>query len=126
MLISFRARYGYGANLSLGVMSGYVTLCFVVMLTCVIILLAGLCFWVHFVLGYCCHTFVNINRVKKSLRMTWMGHVTCMGVGRWRGAYRVLVGKTEGMRTLGRSRCRKGNNNEMGLKPVGTVSTGLI
>jgi hypothetical protein len=79
MLSSFRARYGYGANLSLEIMSGYVTLCFVVMLTCVIIVSAGLCFWVHFVLCYLCHTFVNINRVTKSLRMTWMGHMACMG-----------------------------------------------
>jgi hypothetical protein len=83
-------------------------------------LLGSLC------LGRCCHTFVNINRVKKSLRMTWMGHVACMGMGGWRGAYRVLVRKTEGMRTLGSSRCRWGDNNEMDLKPVGTASTGLI
>jgi hypothetical protein len=49
-----------------------------------------------------------------------------MGVGGWRSAYRVLVGKTEGMRTLGRSRCRWGDNNEMGLKLLEAASTGLI
>jgi hypothetical protein len=52
--------------------------------------------------------------------------VACMGVAGWRGAYRVLVGKTEGLGTLGRSRCTWGDNNEMDLKPVGTASTGLI
>jgi hypothetical protein len=52
MFNSFRARYGYGANLSLEVRSRNVTLCFVTMLTWVITLLADPCFWVHFVLGY--------------------------------------------------------------------------
>jgi hypothetical protein len=38
----------------------------------------------------------NIFRVMKSRRMRWVG----------RGVYRVLVGKPEGKRTLGRPRCR--------------------
>jgi hypothetical protein len=46
----------------------------------------------------------NIVRVIKSRRMRWAGHVACMGEER--GVYRVLVGKQEGKRTLGRSRCR--------------------
>ena len=44
----------------------------------------------------------NIVRVIKSRRMRWIGHVACMGEKR--GAYRVLVGKPEGKRPLGRPR----------------------
>jgi len=36
--------------------------------------------------------------------MRWAGHVAHMGEKR--GAYRVLVGKPEGKRPLGRTRCR--------------------
>ena len=43
-------------------------------------------------------------RVIKSRRMRWVGHVARMGEER--GAYRVLVGKPEGKRPLGRSRRR--------------------
>jgi len=43
----------------------------------------------------------NVIRVIKSRRMRWAGHVAHMG-GR-RGAYTVLVGRTEGRRLLGRS-----------------------
>ena len=45
-----------------------------------------------------------IVRVINSKRMRWAGHVAC----RWkkRGAYRILVGKPEGKRTLGRPRRR--------------------
>ena len=39
-------------------------------------------------------------RVIKSRRMRWAGHVSRMGEER--GAYRVLVGKPEGKRPLGR------------------------
>ena len=42
----------------------------------------------------------NIVRVIKSRRMRWAGHVARMGEER--GAYRVLVGKPEGRRPLGR------------------------
>jgi len=35
----------------------------------------------------------NIIRANKSSRMRWAGHVACMGERR--GAYRVLVGKSE-------------------------------
>jgi hypothetical protein len=40
----------------------------------------------------------------KSRRMRWSGHVAC--VGDWRNMCRVLVGKPEGKRPLGRSRRR--------------------
>ena len=41
-------------------------------------------------------------RVIKSRRMRWAGHVACMSEER--GVYRVLVGKPEGKRSLGRPR----------------------
>jgi hypothetical protein len=46
----------------------------------------------------------NIVRVFKSRRMRWVGHVARMEEGR--GAYRVLVGKPEDKRPLGRPRRR--------------------
>jgi hypothetical protein len=46
----------------------------------------------------------NIVRVMKSRRMRWAGHIACMG--KRRGIYRVLVGKPEGKRPLGRPRHR--------------------
>jgi len=48
----------------------------------------------------------NIFRVIKSRRMRWAGHVARMGERR--GVYRVLVGKPEGKRLLGRLRRRWG------------------
>jgi len=46
----------------------------------------------------------NIVRVIKSRRMRWAGHEA--RVGEERGVYRVLVGKPEGKRPLGRPRRR--------------------
>ena len=46
----------------------------------------------------------NTVRVIKSRRMRWAGHVARMGVER--GVYRVLVGKPEVKRPLGRPRRR--------------------
>jgi hypothetical protein len=48
----------------------------------------------------------NIVRVVKSRRMRWARHVARMVEGR--GVHRVLVGKPEGKRPLGRPRCRWG------------------
>jgi hypothetical protein len=59
----------------------------------------------------------NIVRVIKSRRMTWAGHVARMGEGR--GVYRVLVGRPEGKRTLGRPRRRWENNIKLDLKEIG-------
>jgi hypothetical protein len=42
----------------------------------------------------------NIFRVIKSRRMRWAGHMARMGEGR--GVYRILVGRSEGKRPLGR------------------------
>ena len=50
------------------------------------------------------YSSVNIVRVIKSRRMRWAGHVA--RTGEERGAYRVLVGKPEGKRPLGRPRRR--------------------
>jgi len=58
----------------------------------------------------------NIVRVIKSRRMRWMGHVVHMGEGR--GMYRVLVGKPEGRRQLGRPRHRWKDNIKMDLQEV--------
>jgi hypothetical protein len=46
----------------------------------------------------------NIVREIKSRRMRWAGHVARMGEGR--GAYRILAGRPEGRRPLGRPRHR--------------------
>jgi hypothetical protein len=46
----------------------------------------------------------NIIRMIKSRRMRWAGHVARMGDKR--NAYRILVGKPEGKRPIGRPRCR--------------------
>jgi len=54
----------------------------------------------------------NIVRVIKSRRMRWAGHVACMGEER--GVYRVLVGKLEGKRPLGRPRHRWVDLQEVG------------
>jgi hypothetical protein len=54
--------------------------------------------------------------VIKSRRMRWAGHVARMG--EQRGVYRVLVGKPEGRRPLGRPRCRWVDNIRMDLKEV--------
>ena len=58
----------------------------------------------------------NIVRVIKSRRMRWAGHVARMGEER--GMYRVLVGKSEGRRQLGRPRHRWVDNIRMDLQEV--------
>jgi hypothetical protein len=66
----------------------------------------------------------NIIRVIKS-RIMWAGHVARMGEGR--GAYRVLVGRPQGKRPLGRPRYRWEDNIKMDLQEVGWGAwTGLI
>jgi len=59
----------------------------------------------------------NIVRVIKSRRMRWAGHVARMGEET--GAYRVLVGKPEEKRPLGRPRRRWVDNIRMDLQEVG-------
>jgi hypothetical protein len=59
----------------------------------------------------------NIVKVIKSRRMRWAGHVARMGEGR--GVYRVLVGRLEGKRPLGRPRRRGEDNIKMDLREIG-------
>jgi hypothetical protein len=59
----------------------------------------------------------NTVRVIKSRRMRWVGYVTRMGEGR--GVYRVLVGRPEGKRPLGRPRRRWEDNIKMDLREIG-------
>jgi hypothetical protein len=59
------------------------------------------------------YSSLNIIRMIKSRRMRWVGHVARMR--ETRNAYRILVGKPEGKRPLGRPRRRWVNNTIMGL-----------
>jgi len=54
--------------------------------------------------------------VIKSRRMRWAGHVARMGEER--GLYRVLLGKPEGRRPLGRPRLRWVDNIRMDFQEV--------
>ena len=63
------------------------------------------------------YSLPNIVRVIKSRRMRWAGHVARMGEER--GVYRVLLGKPEGRRPVGRPRRRWVDNITMDLHEVG-------
>jgi hypothetical protein len=60
---------------------------------------------------YC---LLNIIRLNEARRLRWAGHVANM----WdkRNAYRILVGKPEGKRQLGRPRRRWEDNIKMDLR----------
>jgi hypothetical protein len=49
--------------------------------------------------------------------MRWAGHVALMGEGR--GVYRILVGRSEGKRAVGRPRRRCEDNIKMDLREIG-------
>jgi hypothetical protein len=66
---------------------------------------------------HCLYSLPNIVRVIKSRRMGWAGHVACMAEGR--GIHRVLVGRPEGKRPLGRTRHRWEDNIKMDLREIG-------
>jgi hypothetical protein len=59
----------------------------------------------------------SIIRIIKSRRMRWAGHVARMGEKR--NVYRLLVGKPEGKRPLGRPRCRWIDNIKIDLLEIG-------
>jgi hypothetical protein len=59
----------------------------------------------------------NIVRVIKSRRMRWAGHVARIGEGR--SVYRVLAGRSEGKRPLGRPRRRWEDNIKLHLIETG-------
>jgi hypothetical protein len=65
-------------------------------------------------IGYCMSPII---RIIKSRRMRWAGHVARMGEKR--SAYRLLVGKPEGKRPLGRPRRRWVDNIRLDLGEVG-------
>jgi hypothetical protein len=66
----------------------------------------------------------NIIRQIKSRRMRWAEHVTRMGDER--NVYRVLIGKPEGKRPLGRPRSRWENGIRMDLRDIGWGSVDWI
>ena len=63
------------------------------------------------------YSLPNIVRLVKSRRMRWAGHVARMVEGRV--VHRVLVGKPEGKRPLGRPSRRWEDNIKMDLQEVG-------
>jgi hypothetical protein len=66
---------------------------------------------------YYLYSSPNIIKTIKSRRMRWAGHVARMGEKRT--AYRILVGKPEGRRPLGKLRRRWVDNIKMDLKEIG-------
>jgi hypothetical protein len=61
----------------------------------------------------------NIVRVITSRRMKWAGHVAHVEEGR--DVYRVLIGRPEGKRPLGRSRGRWEDNIKIDLRETGQL-----
>ena len=61
----------------------------------------------------------KIIHKRNGIPMRWAGHVARMGQGR--GVHRVLVGKPEGKRELGRSRSRWEGNIKMDLQKLEVV-----
>jgi hypothetical protein len=70
------------------------------------------------------YSSLSIIKMIKSRRMRLVGHVARM----WekRNAYRILVGKPERKRPLGRRRCRWVNYIEMDLREIGWDSLDWI
>jgi hypothetical protein len=66
----------------------------------------------------------SIIRMIKSRRMRWAGHLARMGEKR--NAYRILMGKPEGKKPLGRPRRRWGGSIKMDLREIGWVGMDWI
>lgn len=60
----------------------------------------------------------------KQEQLSWAGHVVC--IKKSRGAYRILMGKSEENRPLGRPRPRWDGNIEMDLKETGREEVELL
>jgi hypothetical protein len=67
---------------------------------------------------YALYSSPNIIRVIKSRRLRWAGHVARMKRDRG-SAYKVSLGKHEGRKPLGKSRCRWKDSIKMNLREVG-------
>jgi hypothetical protein len=61
---------------------------------------------------YNLYSSTDISMIKSG-RMSWAGHVACIGE---KSAYRVLIGKHEGKRTLGKCRHIWEDNIKMNLR----------
>ena len=70
------------------------------------------------------YSSANIIRNLKSRRLRWAGHVARME--EFRNAYRVLVGKPESKRPVGRPRHRREDNIKMDLREVGLLRFDLV
>jgi hypothetical protein len=66
---------------------------------------------------YSLYSSPDIVRVIKSRRIRWVGYVARMGEGR--NGYKVLVGRPEGKRPLGRPRCRWEDNIKVDFTEIG-------
>jgi hypothetical protein len=64
----------------------------------------------------------NIIRMIKSRRMRWAGHAARMWEAR--NAYRLLVGKPEGKRPLGRPKNRWVDNIKIDIRELGLGGSG--
>jgi hypothetical protein len=69
------------------------------------------------------YSLLNVVRVIKSRRMKWAGHVARMG---GEVLFRVLVGRPEGKRPLGRLRRRWEDNIMVDLREIGIYGASWI
>jgi len=67
--------------------------------------------------------YSQVEMLPLETKIRWAGHVARMGEGR--GVHRVLMGKFEGKRPLGKPRRRWENNIKMDLQEVGRGLCGL-
>jgi hypothetical protein len=70
------------------------------------------------------YSSLNIVRMIKSRRIRWAGYVARVGEGR--GVYRILVGRPEGKRPLGRPRHRWKYNIKLDIREIGIDGAKLM